>query len=72
MAEIHHLPSRRRKPGCPICGKPPAEKNRPFCSPRCHRIDLGRWLGDTYRIPTDEEPDEADLLTAARERDSES
>jgi endogenous inhibitor of DNA gyrase (YacG/DUF329 family) len=31
----------------------------PFCSPRCRLIDLGRWLGEDYRItapPTDETP----------------
>jgi hypothetical protein len=25
--------------------------NRPFCSPRCADVDLGRWLGEQYRIP---------------------
>ncbi len=24
---------------------------RPFCSPRCRLIDLGRWLGENYRLP---------------------
>ena len=23
----------------------------PFCSDRCRLADLGRWLGETYRIP---------------------
>lgn len=23
----------------------------PFCSPRCKLIDLGRWLGEDYRLP---------------------
>jgi len=23
----------------------------PFCSERCHLVDLGRWLGEEYRIP---------------------
>ena len=36
---------------CPICGKPPTARDRPFCSPRCAEIDLGRWFGETYRIP---------------------
>jgi endogenous inhibitor of DNA gyrase (YacG/DUF329 family) len=33
----------------------------PFCSSRCKTIDLGRWLGETYRIPAveaDEPPPE--------------
>jgi endogenous inhibitor of DNA gyrase (YacG/DUF329 family) len=29
----------------------------PFCSLRCQTIDLGRWLGESYRIPA-EEPEE--------------
>ena len=27
----------------------------PLCSERCHLIDLGRWLGEEYRVPA--EPD---------------
>jgi hypothetical protein len=46
-------------PACPICNKPvkalhdPLKPNRyfPFCSERCKLIDLGRWLGEKYRIP---------------------
>jgi uncharacterized protein len=45
---------------CPICGKPPTPQNRPFCSARCARIDLGRWLKGNYRIPTEETPDQGD------------
>jgi endogenous inhibitor of DNA gyrase (YacG/DUF329 family) len=26
----------------------------PFCSRRCKTIDLGRWLGETYRLPAEE------------------
>jgi len=42
---------------CPICersmrGNSAAEfPHLPFCSERCRRIDLGRWLGERYRIP---------------------
>ena len=43
-----------RRRGCPICGKPPVAEHRPFCSARCKQIDLGRWLGETYRIPSEE------------------
>lgn len=39
---------------CPICGKPADDEHRPFCSKRCADIDLGKWLGEGYRIPTDE------------------
>jgi uncharacterized protein len=36
---------------CPICGRPAAPAHRPFCTPRCAAVDLGRWLGGVYRIP---------------------
>jgi uncharacterized protein len=44
---------------CPICGKPPTAETRPFCSARCARIDLGRWLKGNYGIPTEEAPEES-------------
>lgn len=41
---------------CPICKKPAVEKYAPFCSKRCADLDLGQWLGEGYRIPTNEVP----------------
>jgi uncharacterized protein len=42
-------------PTCPICRKPaPARTVNPafpFCSARCKLIDLGKWLGEDYRVP---------------------
>lgn len=49
---------------CPICGRPTAPSRRPFCSRRCADVDLGRWLKDSYRIPTDEVPGEDEAGTA--------
>lgn len=49
----------RGKP-CPMCGKPAQVETRPFCSKRCADLDLGRWLGEEYRIPA-VELDDADL-----------
>ena len=46
------IPKRPAK--CPICGKPADPKLRPFCSVRCADIDLGRWLGETYRVAGDD------------------
>jgi endogenous inhibitor of DNA gyrase (YacG/DUF329 family) len=42
---------------CPICGRPAAAATRPFCSARCADIDLGRWFGETYRLPAEPSPD---------------
>lgn len=40
---------------CPSCKRPvlPKEKNPeyPFCSARCRAVDLGKWLGEEYRVP---------------------
>ena len=36
---------------CPICGKPRAERYRPFCSRRCADVDLNRWLSGVYAVP---------------------
>lgn len=41
---------------CPLCSKPVQEKYQPFCSKRCADLDLGQWLGDGYRIPSNEAP----------------
>jgi hypothetical protein len=43
---------------CPICGKPAEPRFRPFCSARCKTIDLGRWLGGRYAVPSEEPPAE--------------
>ena len=48
---------------CPICGKPAAHAVRPFCSPRCADIDLGRWVSGAYVVTggqsdSDEDGDE--------------
>jgi endogenous inhibitor of DNA gyrase (YacG/DUF329 family) len=39
---------------CPVCRKPVEAAYRPFCSKRCADIDLGRWFGETYAMPTEE------------------
>lgn len=39
---------------CPVCGKPAEAAHRPFCSDRCRKVDLNRWLSEAYRIPVAE------------------
>ena len=46
----------RPERSCPICGKPAATPHGAFCSKRCADLDLGRWLGEGYRIPSAEKP----------------
>jgi len=56
---------------CPICNRalPALAKEAgqalkewpewPFCSVRCRQVDLGRWLGEAYRL--DSRPVDTDL-----------
>lgn len=44
---------------CPICHRETLREFRPFCSKRCADVDLGRWLTETYRVATEEEPGES-------------
>jgi endogenous inhibitor of DNA gyrase (YacG/DUF329 family) len=45
---------------CPICGRESdyfAEPLGPFCSARCKLVDLGKWLGEEYRVSEPLRPD---------------
>lgn len=50
-----------RSAKCPICGKKSDKDHAPFCSNRCQQVDLNRWLGEQYRIPTEESGSNGDL-----------
>jgi uncharacterized protein len=56
MMNDDEKPSQTPERSCPICGKPAAPGLGTFCSKRCADIDLGRWLKDIYRVPTNEAP----------------
>jgi len=32
----------------------------PFCSERCKLVDLGKWLGEEYKIPAERAEPESD------------
>jgi len=55
----------RTRERCPICARKTDPAHRPFCTPRCAEVDLGRWLTGVYRIPgppaeLDEDPPSSD------------
>jgi endogenous inhibitor of DNA gyrase (YacG/DUF329 family) len=52
---------------CPICDKPSHDDYSPFCSKRCADVDLAKWLGGSYAIPS-ENPDDVDELLDAMQR----
>jgi endogenous inhibitor of DNA gyrase (YacG/DUF329 family) len=48
---------------CPICRKQfdlATTTAPPFCSDRCRRIDLGRWLNEQHAVPHVRMPDDED------------
>jgi len=46
---------------CPTCGNPAEGEHSPFCCRRCAQADLGRWFSGQYGVPSQEEPDSADI-----------
>ncbi|MBA2379336.1 MAG: DNA gyrase inhibitor YacG [Blastocatellia bacterium] len=41
---------------CPYCSKAAewdGNEYRPFCSERCKLLDLGVWIDEGYRLPTE-------------------
>jgi endogenous inhibitor of DNA gyrase (YacG/DUF329 family) len=37
---------------CPTCKGDSVSRYRPFCSKNCANIDLGRWLTESYAVPS--------------------
>jgi uncharacterized protein len=60
---------------CPSCRKPSPPRSRnpsaPFCSPRCRQVDLGRWLGEEYRVPDRSLDGEPELAASRPEEEDE-
>ena len=52
---------------CPICSKATVQDYRPFCSKRCADVDLARWLGGSYAVPS-QDPDDIEKALDEAER----
>lgn len=52
---------------CPICSRKSDERYKPFCSKRCADVDLAKWLGGGYALPSND-PDDQDALIDALEQ----
>lgn len=68
------------KVNCPRCKESfeyYSSEFRPFCSDKCKMIDLGLWLTENYKVPSQKPLDETDLeiviknIEAAEEPDEE-
>ena len=53
---------------CPHCNQPTQEAYKPFCSKRCADVDLGKWLGGQYSIPSPEPLSENDIEEIIEQR----
>ncbi|WP_305970896.1 MULTISPECIES: DNA gyrase inhibitor YacG [unclassified Mameliella] len=53
---------------CPICSKTTDPEYRPFCSKRCADVDLAKWLGGGYAIPS-EDPEDMEEAAQAVEQE---
>jgi endogenous inhibitor of DNA gyrase (YacG/DUF329 family) len=51
---------------CPICKKPVVADYRPFCSKRCADVDLAKWLGGDYAVPS-QDPEDVEKAIEATE-----
>ena len=54
---------------CPICKKPTDTRYRPFCSKRCADVDLGKWFGGDYAVPSTD-PEDIEAAIEAKEKAS--
>ncbi|WP_420568280.1 DNA gyrase inhibitor YacG [Thalassovita sp.] len=52
---------------CPICQKAADQKYRPFCSKRCADVDLAKWLGGAYAVPSRDPEDIEKAIEATEE-----
>jgi uncharacterized protein len=68
--EVSPTPASAKRPACPICGKPADAHYRPFCSKRCADVDLNRWLGGVYAIPSGGSDEDEDGDSPTQERES--
>lgn len=53
---------------CPLCRATAVKEGNkfwPLCSERCHLIDLGKWLGEEYRVPAEPDENAVDALLEA-------
>ena len=55
---------------CPVCGNRfdiGLTEAMPFCSERCRRVDLNRWMEEEYGVPWVPKPDEIEELEETSE-----
>ena len=55
-------PAKARVVPCPACGGDSVfaltNPFRPFCSERCKNLDFGAWASESFRVASEEAPDD--------------
>jgi endogenous inhibitor of DNA gyrase (YacG/DUF329 family) len=57
---------------CALCGKPAVKAGNkfwPLCSERCQLVDLGKGLGEEYRVAGEPDPNLGSAQPPTREED---
>ena len=60
---------KRKQINCPHCKSPSISPHTPFCSRRCARIDLGKWLNEAYVIPLYQDDEDFDSVKILEQED---
>ena len=66
--------SAKKKVKCLQCPKEfvyRESESRPFCSDRCKEVDMGHWLFESYKLPSEEPLSENDIEQILKSEDSE-
>lgn len=62
------------KSKCPTCRRESMKEGNklfPFCSERCHLLDLGKWLDEEYRIADQSDTSGGGVESATPQSDDE-
>lgn len=62
---------RRDQIYCPHCKSPSIAPHTPFCSRRCARVDLGKWLNEAYVISSYQDDGDFDSVQISEQEDKE-
>ena len=54
---------------CPHCKSPAIDPHTPFCSRKCARVDLGKWLNEAYVIPQYQDDEDFDTVQMLEQAD---
>ena len=60
---------KKKQINCPHCKSPSISPHTPFCSRRCARIDLGKWLNEAYVVPQHQDDEDFESVRMLGQED---